>query len=413
VKSSSLDSQAAVLLTLSLVGYPAIAPISVLLGVPNQLVSIPFRAVVLALALNIIIRDLLSEFRLRLTPFWIMWSVFWTLYTVRMVLDSVLAPEAMRMSLAEYLLYALGTALLPAMGVAARSSETVLRRAFYGTLALGSVAIVVDIMVIATQFSALSIAAFFTSRLELETLNPILLAHLGVTVFILSAWGLVRRDIRGRIPVYAFLISGLIGLVATLMAASRGPLLILLLVVPLLLYEGFRTDRRAAIWLVSAIGIAAIAAVWLMRNVETIAAFARLRQFASDDVRRELWAAGWQLFQRKPFLGAGTEPLGYYPHNTILESLLLFGVFSGALYVLLLLISTRASFKLLFSKSDSGWAPLVFFQASLGSMVSGSLYGAITQWILMAAIMTLWHAKAFSSQVRPVHSPMVGAGRHP
>jgi O-antigen ligase len=285
-----------------------------------------------------------------------------------------------------------GTCLLPAIAIWSRISEDLVRRTYYAALAVGAVAIVANLIYIATNFSSLSLQAFFVTRLESSTLNAITLAHLGVSVFILSGWGLVRSEIRGRLRTSVLLVAGLVGLVAAVMAASRAPLLILVIIVPLLLYQGFRSDRRAAAMLGLLVLLPSIAVMWLLNNVESVAAIYRLQNFASDDARRELWSGAWQLFIANPILGAGTEPLGYYPHNTILESLLLYGVFSGVLYVTLLGVSIIAALRLLSAKTESGWVALLYFQTTLGQMVSGALYGPPSQWVLMVAVIALWQA---------------------
>ena len=391
-KITTIDSQVVLLLVLSLVGYPAIAPVSLLLGVANSVVSIPFRAVVLMLAFSIITRAVIADPRIRLTPFWVLWSVFWVLYITRMTLDSLLAPESLRMPLSEYFLFSLGTCLLPALGVGARVSPEVFRRANNGIIVLGSVAVITNIAVIASEFARLSLSSFFVNRLVSSTLNPISLGHLGVTVFILSAWSLIGTEAKPPIPKFILFGTCFLGIVTAVMAASRGPLSILFLIAPLLLYEAFRNNRRAAWWLVVALALPALGILWLLANVETISALTRLQEFASDELRRQLWSSGWQLFLAKPFLGGGTEPLGLYPHNTILESLLLFGIFSGIIYILLLIVSVRAALKTFLSKSEFGWVSLLYFQAVLGMMVSGSLYGPPSQWVLMAAVVAGWHS---------------------
>ncbi len=380
------------LLTLSLVGYPAIAPISILAHVPSYFVSVPFRAVVLGLALAIIARTIVSQVRFRMTPFGIVFSVFWILYVARMLADHILAPAALRLPLSEYLLFALGTCLLPAVAVCIRISPRVLNQAFHCTLLLGALAIVVNVAVIATQLSAQSLAAFFTGRLASKTLDPISLAHLGVTVFILSAWGLIRRDVRGSIPVLVLLTTSLTGFAAAVMAASRGPLITLVVVGPLLLWEGFRADRRAVARIAAGMTLPALMIIWVLRNIDNVFAFTRLRGLASDEVRRGLWQAGWDLFLAKPVLGGGTEPLGMYPHNTVLESFILFGVFSGIMYLAMVIIAARAAMLILNARSTAGWTSLVFLQVTIGMMVSGALYGPPSQWVLMLVVVSLWFA---------------------
>lgn len=400
VPSKSLDRQAAALLTLALVGYPAIAPIAILAQLPSYVVSMPFRALVLALALSVLARSLVTQVRVRMTPFWIVFSVFWTLYVSRMIVDAVLAPETLRLPLSDYLLYALGTCLLPALAVYTRVSANVLRGAYYGTLGLGVIAIMANLAVMATQLSAQTLAAFFTGRLASKTLDSISLAHLGITVFTLGAWGLIKREVRGVIPVFVLFAALVAGFAAAMMAASRGPLLTLVVVGPLLLWHGLHADRRGTALLGAVVALPALVLFWVMRNVENVYILTRLRGLASDEIRRGLWQSGWDLFLAKPFLGGGTEPLGFYPHNTVIESFILFGMFSGVLYCALLVISACAAMKVVRTRLESGWAALVFFQVSIGMMVSGALYGSPSQWVLMGIVIGLCHGVSGRSASR-------------
>ncbi|MRR15278.1 MAG: hypothetical protein EG826_02350 [Deltaproteobacteria bacterium] len=390
-KNKFLSYAAIAVLVLTLVGYPLIAPIAVVQNIPNQLVSVPFRMLVLVISLMVIIKRFILRDRFPYGIFWIIWWTFWGLYISRMIIDGLLNPAALRLSLGEYLIYAIGMSLIPALALSIKLDDSFLKRALIGIVALGAIASVFNIWLILYRNTELmAISDLIGSRQATDTLNPVGLAHLGVTVAILSMWMLVRAEMRGLMKNSLLIICMLIGAGAALSGASRGPLLVLILSLPLISYLGIENLHGKRLLRLSAI-VAVLFFVlgWLLMNIETIVAFRRVQEsLFSDNERMKLLTLGYKLFLNSPILGAGTEPLGFYPHNVILESFMLSGIFSGFIFVTITAMSVAAAVKMFFAYPKHSWISLLYFQYLLAAMFSGSLYLSASMWALMVLVVS-------------------------
>lgn len=409
-KSSLLNYTAIAVLLLTLIGYPLVAAVSIILQIDNRLVSVFFRALVLLLSLIVIIKGFVLRDRFPSGPFWIVWWIFWGLYISRIVIDGFLNPEVLRLPLIEYLLYAIGMSLLPSLALSIKLDDYILNRALIGIIVLGALGSVLSIWLITINTELMSISDFTAGRQATDTLNPTSLSHLGVTVFILSAWMLVRAETHGLMKHALLIICLLIGAGTALAGASRGPLLVLALTLPMITYLGIKNlhGKKLLLRLSVIIVLFLLAFACLLINSETILAFRRVQEsLFSDENRMDLLVAGWELFLNNPILGAGTEPLGSYPHNLILESFMLYGVFSGFLFVAVVIMSMVASVKIFFAYPRSSWISLLYFQQLVGAMLSGSLYTSAEMWVITALVVSYVASLRCAKSVRKHHEGVI------
>jgi O-antigen ligase len=122
-------------------------------------------------------------------------------------------------------------------------------------------------------------------------------------------------------------------------------------------------------------------------DLESLALLKRLnRGVLEDSARMQLYAEGWRLLMDHPFIGAGIEPLGWYPHNLILESFLLSGVISGIIFAALFFFVALKAVHVLLSGTSNSWIPLIYLQYAVGAMFSFAIYSSVQFWVLMAAV---------------------------
>jgi hypothetical protein len=384
---------AAIVLVLSLVGYPLIAPVSVVIDVPNRWVSVPFRAVVAILAVGAVLGSLLMRRELSVAPFWIAWWLFWALYIIRILIDGTLNPGVLRLSMAEYLAYSIGLSLLPALAIT--TLPALERRTIVMSIAVsGGMALLLAFGVIASSIQSGAILQLASVRQGIATLDPISFGHLGVTVIIVSGWLLVR-GVAER-PWVAALLLGctILGLGAVGAGASRGPVIALLFVLPVL---GLLMWRRSPgtgqapglAFFAILLGVIAIG----LYHLPELEAARRLQQIAGGSgasiaVRLDLLNRAGVMFAEQPVLGAGIEPLGIYPHNALVESFLTFGILTGVLLAYLLYRAAMAAFSIIRSNQGNSWVALLFIQYSVGAMFSYSLYSNAAFWCTMALVVS-------------------------
>jgi O-antigen ligase len=228
-------------------------------------------------------------------------------------------------------------------------------------------------------------------------LNPISLGHYGASLCIMSffSWRNYNslNDQRSTFTKILYLIATFIGLYVTLIAASRGPLIGLLICLSLVII----TDNKAMVNKITGIsGIMLLVSVFVITFFGDIDFIINRFFLLSDEIetatdlsRGSLYLASITLILENPFLGFGVElPDGLgYPHNLIVESFLSLGLLGGILFTVLFIITLVQSLKLLANRDNHwGWLGLIFIQYATGSMFSGSLYASSSFWYLMFGV---------------------------
>lgn len=375
---------AVAVLVLSFIGYPLVAPISLILDIPNIFVSIPFRALILIIALIVIIKRLLMRDKIHFRLFDVIWWIFWILYISRITIDGFFDPEALRLPIIQYYAYALGFAMIPALSLSVCPDHAALRRSLYLIIILGVIGIIFNMCVIHGH----QILDITMNRIESKTLNAISFSHLGVTVFILSMWVLTCSDTRGFLKSLFFILALLIGASAALAGASRGPLLALVLTLTVVIYLGIKNWRASNSFRFSFVIVIFLSGLaFLLTSNDTILAFRRVQEsMFSDDTRWNLYIDGMKLLLANPILGAGIEPLGFYPHNVILESFILSGFFSGIIFIAIISFSFLYVIRIIVYDPKSSWISLLYVQFVAGAMFSGALYDSASMWIIISLV---------------------------
>ncbi len=391
------DFGVAVVLVLTVVGYPLIAPVSLWFDISNRTVSVPFRGLVLSIALAVMVLTPYTSRRVKVNYFWAVWWIFWVWYLFRIVFDAWAAPETLHLPLEEYLLSAAGIALLPAValasGISPGSLGDLLRWFFLAAFAaagLNFAQILLD-----GSFDGLS--ALFLGRKYTETLNPIWFGHLGVTLVILATCALLSAG-GGRVERLLQWFAVVFGGLVLVVSASKGPLLSLFVVFPaIVLLVLRRIGGKAVLVAAGAGGAVVLAIVFFGEILVQNSLFYRLQQAFSGQStgsigrRLELYRAGIDIVLDNPILGAGIGPLGEmarYPHNLLLESFMVNGIVGGLLFSLILLFGLYHCARTVISGTfRTAWIPLLYLQYLVGAMVSGSLYDSSIMWGLTAFLM--------------------------
>lgn len=386
---SVTDRLASVVLALSIAGYPLIAPISLLFGLENRLVSIPFRVLVLLGSLWLIADALASSRRFRVSSTWVLWWGFWFLYLARLSVDSGLNPGELRLPVAEYWAYAVGMCLVPAVAVAIAGKEHLYECALNYLLVVAVAALLFNFAVLLPDGGVNGWKGVIAVRQQTETLNPISLGHVGATVFLIAAWQLTRRERFRSVTLVLLLVSAAIGLAGAVLGASRGPLVALILTFFLVMASSVRNIGSENWKRIVGLAIVGGLSGWVIsRQIDTLGAIVRLQSaLAGGDkslgVRLELYVEAFEQFVESPMLGAGIEPTGFYPHNLVLESFVVFGVLSGLLFSILFIGAVGKGIRLIYGGSQIGWVGVITLQYAMAGLVSGALYTSTALWCLL------------------------------
>jgi hypothetical protein len=232
-----------------------------------------------------------------------------------------------------------------------------------------------------------------------DLLGPIQFGHLGVTTAVLGIFSLVRggHKFRGMYGMMAIIALPL-GVVTVLMAASRAPLIALVVLLPLtIFFASYGRGLKLTGWAV-VLGAIALFAIPLLvqqvmsRGVDLYTYFGSVEAFTSSESslnRAQLMRDAWHAFEAHPFFGAGLFEtyLHTYPHNVVLEALMATGVFGGTMMTGLVIVSLIKSFRLMHNFPEMSWIPILYLQYLIHLMVSGALYFDPTAFALMGAVL--------------------------
>lgn len=383
---------------LSLFGYPFVAALGTILTPDGdtRVFSIPFRALVLLVTVGVL-ASALTRNRQVAVPLHILVALAMVLAVLvgRFTFDAAVLgkPVSFNQEPGEVAIFFFGITILPSIALLFALGpdyhETAyrrLRQAGFLTVGLGVLALVV--------FQPELDAAY---RAQSEGLNPITFGTIGA-MLILLAWSSAGHT--GGDWLIRILLTGL-GLVPLITSGSRGPILSLLtaLAFAYLFVADAHKGRRAAILLVLLALVAGVLMSGALGSIlsmgeedDAIALSRRLSDVGGDDSTIErlvILNSSWDLFTSSPLLGGGmVEPLLLsYPHNIILEALMVGGILFGIAVTALVMAALSASRRLVATPRSSALCRFIGMNTvyvMMASMLSGSLYRSPDFWAAVA-----------------------------
>jgi hypothetical protein len=355
-------------------GYPLIAGLTPFTSVSNRLVSFGFRALVFLAFVPF-------AFRLRIARtdrnFWMCWGAFCGLYIFRLVYDGTLHSARLHYGLTEYLAWSVGATFVPSLAPAVVNFRKNERRIFNLMFISSVVAVLLNLY--QTLYGPLR---FASERAQTTILNPITLGQLSGTALLLSVWAAVRWSWRwcsaGGIAV---------GIAGVVLAGSKGPLLSLFVVLVAYLSIQRRqiSKRLPTICFVALSGVVLastldLSSIYIIQRIQTTG--------IGDADRSALLRQSMGLVAKHPVLGPGFDPLSSYPHNIIVESFLIFGVFAGFLLLSCFYLTWRRVKAFFSTVMPCLWTGLIFLQYLTSAMVSGSIDGSAMLFTSMILVVS-------------------------
>ncbi|MBN3894909.1 MAG: O-antigen ligase family protein [Nostoc sp. NOS(2021)] len=392
------------LFSIALFGYGIIAS-SIKDASTSRLTTIPYRAIVISLSILVLLfikkktnasnntkTNKQKKVSLSLLVF-----IFIIFYTFRIIYDlgynDLLVKES-----SEYLLNWFGICLIPGITFLFLDLKSSKKYLYLSWMFLTLASILALPLIAQGQVSKT-----FTEqgRLGGEAFNPISLGHQGGSLLLISLYVLLNRESsKNRITKILYIFSLVTGLILLFFAASKGPIIAIIVCVCLLLVS----LQRQGVNIFKISGIIVIVAIFanIAFSFSIDSGSGLLERFSSllngDDFddsrfvqRPELYQKASELITEYPIFGYGLEiPNLGYPHNLILEAFLATGLLGGSLFVIIYIYAAIKAIGIIMAKNSSwSWLGLLYIQYSIGTMFSGSLYGSYTFWYLLFAIFGL------------------------
>ena len=382
-------------LALSLSGYPLVASMTSLLGIENRPVAIGFRLILLLTSVFLILAILANHVRIYRGWVWIPILVFWTLYVIRLWLDTKILSAPLSREPVEYWIWSIGC-LIPMVALMAKPDSVTSSRALGTVFWLTAAA--VFLVLLATRIGVVAgiSRTLETGRLEISALNPISAGHLGGSLMLIATHlflgqGSTQRFATKRVMYLAFV---LVGLILLVVSGSRGA--IGATAISVVIFSIAKLRRKGG-------GLAMVFIVLLAAGSYQLATFVedqigllpitRLVSGLSPESdagasnRFQLAGDAWNQFADAPAFGSGLEELnsGDYPHNVIVESFMATGIIGGLAFTLVFVMAVLTSWRLLNSTSSQNWLAPLCIQYLVGAQFSGSLWGNTVMWALIGA----------------------------
>ncbi|MEH1816448.1 MAG: O-antigen ligase family protein [Nostoc sp.] len=391
------------LFSTALFGYGIIAS-SINDASTSRMITIPYRSIVLIASILVILfsrnisnvnhdRKLLAGTRV-LSTFII---IFIFSYSFRLLFDIGYNDLLIRES-SEYLLYWFGVCLVPGITFLFLDLKSSKKYLYLSWIFLVIASILALPLIVQGQVSKVFAEQ---GRLAGEALNPISLGHQGGSLLLITLYILLNRESsKNRIIKVSYTFCLMVGLSLLFFAASRGPIIAIIVCVCLLLlslqYQEINTFKIFGI-IIIAIIFATIAFSFALDSGSSF-----LERFTSllsgDDFgysqfvqRPELYQKASELIAEYPIFGYGLEiPNLGYPHNLILEAFLATGLLGGSLFLMIYIYAAIKAIGIIMAKNNSwSWLGLLYIQYAIGSMFSGNLYASSTFWYFLFAILGL------------------------
>ena len=396
------------LIALVVAGYPVAGFFAAYFDLPSRVMSIPFRLLVAGLALFLLgfaiwrheLRDPARACH------WVKWTLFFfALYTTHLVANFITGYPNAVYQLSFFLL----AVLLPVLALLFCDVRQSAPRV--GWMIVGLCVFSIFAIIIGEYFQSFGDrSTSYQARLAIETVNPITLGHLALSLLLtvialrvsLTRWtilpvfgmiglGLVCLSYTGTRGAYLALLTSLgffylVQYQTLLKDFKRHALSLLILFLALFLF--FKPLPFDRFILNSCLDNPDIQALWKLKDCRELISNDTVQhrhQFEDRGVteRLEILKLVTQQILKTPITGAtnwqADPEKGRYPHNLILEAFLNLGVFGGGLFCLLvgmgLVFARRAILRGHYLYS------LLYLQALSGNMVSGALFGASVFWV--------------------------------
>jgi len=375
----------------------------------SRMVTIPYRAIILILSFCVILFSLnktsqrikKQDLSLQTTAsllqiVYLIIFIFIFMYSLRLLLEISALDNLLVKPSSEYLLRWFCLCIIPGLSflfINSKQSQSYLNCSWL-FLSITSLLIL--------QLDPQESQSFIEQgRLSTPGLNPISLAHTGVSLILISTFIFLKYNKKKLGIAFQLIcfITLFIGCYVTSLGASRGPAIALFIGLLLLFIGAIHNSTKPLKFLViilaGLIGLAStsglavrIGSSFLYRVSGIFAPGSGINP--TDSLRIEWLQTSKELILDNLMLGYGLElPEVGYPHNIVVEAFLSTGIFGGIIFTFIYFYSILKALYLIFNDwVNWGWLGIIYIQYAIVVIVSGSLYNSNIFWCLLFAVIS-------------------------
>jgi O-antigen ligase len=389
-----IDNIYKILAGLNLFGFPLLVSILALFSINSTSYSIALRAIILGLSLWLLFK-LLIDNKVKITKgiFWVPLTIFWIAYLIRLYIDTLINPSyALSRAVEEYWIWAVGACLIPMLGLLTYSrSDYVIKLdkiCFFFVLVASCLTLVSG----STEYVKDDVVHDI-GRLNLSSLNPISVGHLGGTLALLSVWFLLSKESLAWAIKLVLVSSIILGFYLILTSGSRGPLISV--IISLIIYIAL-SGKSGYFRIIFAISFVTLLFYYLTLYIDSSGAYSILKRiestFSGNDAsflgRQTSFSGAVEQFLDSPIFGDSIEEkiTEFYPHNVILEAFMATGLLGGLAFLWFMAMAFRASMNIMKMNVANAWIAIIFLQYFVGAQFSGAIYISTIMWTFASLV---------------------------
>lgn len=385
---------------LSLVGYNLVTSIfSQSGGIESQSVTIPFRALILLVALICIILIKPSKYKLS-RPLNLLFF-YWGILILRFSYDVYFKPELNLPSdrVVQIALYMVCLTIVPTIALLRTYDRLNMEKILYICYWFSAISVIL------TFFRNTSFQHIVTERLGGNAaLGTIGVGHMGLTNLLLSFVIIRNRNTSLLFKIFILLCS-IIAFFILLRSGSRGPTLSIIIIIEFYLFSKLKRPILGFLGVICLGLITYFLLDYIIDFLGNISPVLKQRLFDREDQtsdRLPFYMDAINSFLSNPIFGDkfGIYSQGKisYPHNIFLESLMQLGIIGGVIMIVICFLGLKYSNHFLSYRSMIIWIPLLFLQSFTKLLVSSSFSTEPSFTILFVLLVLIKNNKIYISK---------------
>ncbi len=367
---------------LSIIGYP----LAVTLFLPQisevyltQTVTYPYRAIVLLLAILIIITSPTEKVNVRTPRIAIAYSIFMLIYFTRILFDIYVRNIYIMPGYKTVIVQYIFLSLIPSLWASMRCAL------YIDYNKLNKYLVFAALLLLALLFYNQS-SLFAIEYNEMEranagaALNTIGLGHAALSIIIIVFFSINQKKTFSHLFKYFYLIAIFLAFVVLLRAASRGPLISLVLLFFFYIFSSTKYKFIGICLSIITFTFIYLNLISIVRFLSSISPVMGQRLAASiyeedSSGRNELLENAFDLIEKNPIFGEQfITDFGIYSHNSIVDVTMALGVLGGLVFVFIIYKLFRISYNSLQNNSVITIICILALQFFLKGCFSGAMY---------------------------------------
>jgi O-antigen ligase len=382
-----------ILCILLIVGFTIISMFPRALSFNSQVITIPFRAIVLSISLVIIVYNIYTKNSNKFGKTEYFFIVFWLFYFVKAIVTFKIYDFSEEIALREIETYLriMGITFIPTLAVLTIREKDINYTLFMNFVYYTLFIVLLLNVSIGIEYDHQGRSAGFMS------MYCISFGHLGVSLAIISIYKLLFESKAKYLHIIPS-VGVILGLYILYASGTRSPLIAFILCLFFLFF--LKSNLKYIISFLILLATSILALIYFKPQYEDVGQSSSFLNRVTNMIvsgdssgRGELYQQGIKIFSENPIFGGRILYFdGMYPHNIFLEILMATGIVGLILYFFFFKDCVNFMFRLKeysITNPHTVWVPILWLQYFILSLFSYNLHSSSEVWYLTAMILVL------------------------